>query len=150
MTSISEHPGTLATAAEAMSAGRAAARRIASNVCDPARTWSGPDLKDLARQLSSRSALSGPVCENVRIALAHCEDRIAAGTRMRTEWMPKACMGDEVTEWEAWTRPEHSPDAERLFPLAADLRLFLHLRYRLGDLLAAEAALEAIRREGEG
>jgi hypothetical protein len=133
-----------------MSAGRAAARRIASTVCDSARTWSGPDPEDLVRQLSGRSALSSLVCENVRIALAHCEDRIAAGTRMRTEWMPKACIGNDVTEWEAWTRPEHSPDAERLFLLAADLQLFLRLRDRLGDLLAAEAALEAIRREGEG
>jgi len=45
------------------------------------------------------------------------------GTTERTEWMPKAVCGDDVTEWEPWTRPEYTPEAEALLPVAEDLRL---------------------------
>jgi hypothetical protein len=59
--------------------------------------------------------------------------------------MPKAVCGDDVTEWEPWTSPERTPQAEALLPVAEDLRCFLARREHVADLISAEAALSVLR-----
>ncbi len=65
--------------------------------------------------------------------------------------MPKSVCGDDVIEWEPWSRPERTPVAEALFPVAEHLRRFLVRRVHVADLVSAEAALTALRdgRTGE-
>ena len=118
-----DRTGALVAAAEALRAGRAAARRLVSPACDPLRREDFPDPDSLARRLSEGGTLSDAVARDVAALLARCDALIGQGTTERTEWMPKAVCGDDVTEWEPWTRPEYTPEAEALLPVAEDLRL---------------------------
>lgn len=105
MHSEPDQTGALVAAAEALRAGRAAARRLVSPACDPLRQEAFPDLHALARRLSDSGALSDAVVRDVAALLAGCDALIGHGTTERTEWMPKAVCGDDVTEWEPWTPP---------------------------------------------
>ena len=142
-----DRTGALVAAAEALRAGRAAARRLASPACDVLRREELPDPDALARRLSEGGALSDAVARDVAALLSRCDALIEAGTDMRTEWMPKAVCGDEVTEWEPWIRPERTPEAEALLPVAENLRRFLARRAHVADLVSAEAALSVLREE---
>jgi hypothetical protein len=133
-------------AAEALGAGRAAARLLRSPACDPIRQEVDPD-PGLARRLSGNEALAQDVTRDVEALLARCDTLIAEGTETRTDWMPKSVCGDDVMEWEPWTRPERTPEAEGLLPVADALRRFLDRRNHLADLLSAEAALADLRKE---
>ncbi len=142
-----DQAGAIAAAAEALRAGRAAARALVSPACDPLRREDGtdPGLAELARRLSESAALSDAVARDVAALLARCDALIGQGTAERTEWMPKAVCGEDVTEWEPWVRPERTPEAEALFPVAEDLRLYLARRAHVADLVSAEAALSVLR-----
>jgi hypothetical protein len=89
--------------------------------------------------------LADEVATDVAALLARCDALVEAGTEIRTEWMPKSVCGDDVTEWEPWSRPERTPDAEALLPVAEDLRRFLARRAHVADLVSAEAALASLR-----
>ena len=140
-----DQTGALAAAAEALRAGRAAARALVSPDCDPLRREDFPDPDALARRLSENGALSDAVARDVAALLSRCDALIGQGTTERTEWMPKAVCGDDVTEWEPWIRPERTPEAEALLPVAEDLRRFLARRAHVADLVSAEAALSVLR-----
>lgn len=139
-------PSQLA-AAEALQAGRIAARLLLSSACDPLRPGdaSGPDPERLGERLTGSGALTEAVADEVVALLARCEALISEGTETRTEWMPKSVCGDDVLEWEPWTRLDRTPAAEALIPVAAALRRFLARRDRVADLVFAEAALALLR-----
>ncbi len=118
-----DRTGALVAAAEALRAGRVAARALVSADCDPLRREDFPDPDALARRLSESAALSDAVARDVAALLSRCDALIVQGTTERTEWMPKAVCGDDVTEWEPWTRPERTPEAEALLLVAEDPRL---------------------------
>ena len=140
-----DQTGALVAAAEALRAGRAAARRLASPACDPLRREDFPDLNSLARRLSENGALSDAVAGDVAALLSRCDALIGQGTTERTKWMPKAVCGEDVTEWEPRTRPERTSEAEAPLPVAEDLRRFLARRAHVADLVSAEAALSVLR-----
>ena len=134
-----DQTGALVAAAEALRAGRAAARRLASPACDPLRREDFPDPNSLARRLSENGALSDAVARDVAALLSRCDALIGQGTTERTKWMPKAVCGEDVTEWEPRTRLERTSEAE------APLRRFLARRAHVADLVSAEAALSVLR-----
>ncbi len=131
-------------AADALGAGRAAARLLRSPASDPIRRAADPDLDVLAGRLSQSVALSEAVAADVRGLLARCDALIERGTTQRTDWMPKSVCGDDVTEWEPWTRRERTPEAEGLHAVARALRRFLARRDHATDLVGAEAALAVL------
>ena len=126
-----------------------AARAVAGHLEHPARGLTpqggGPDVPDLRETLRGPGALGEATMASLEALLARCETAIAEGTTHRTEWMPKACIGDDVTEWEEWTRPVASAAVAEFRPFVADLREFLEARVKLGDLVNASAAIEALR-----
>ena len=132
-------------AAEALGAGRAAAG------CSglPPRTRSAaaadPGLDVLAGRSREASPCRRSSPPTSRRLLAVCDVLVAEGTEMRTEWMPKSVCGDDVTEWEPWTRRERTPEAEGLVVVAEALRRFLARRDHVADLVSAEAALAVLR-----
>ena len=132
-------------AADALCAGRAAARLLRSAASDPMRRAADPDPDILAGRLSQSIALAVAVAADVRKLLARCDALIERGTTERTDWMPKSVSGDDVTEWEPWTRPERTPEAEGLHAVACALRRFLARRDHAADLVGAEAALAVMR-----
>jgi hypothetical protein len=134
-------------AAEALAAGRAAARLLRSPASDPKRQAADPDpgLADLARRLSGNGALAEEVTREVEALLARCVALIAVGTETRTDWMPKSVCGDDVTEWEPWTSTERTPEAEGLVVVADALRRFLARRDHVADLVRADAAFAVLR-----
>ena len=142
-----DQTGALVAAAEALRAGRDAARALVSPDCDLLRREGGtdPGLAELARRLSENGALADEIAIAVSALLSRCDALIGQGTTERTEWMPKAVCGDDVTEWEPWIRPERTPEAEALLPVAADLRHFLARCAHIADLVFAEAALSVLR-----
>jgi hypothetical protein len=71
--------------------------------------------------------------------------RLSKRMPTRVEWMPKSVCGDDVTEWEPWSRPERAPEAEALLPVGEDLLRFLARRADVADLVSAEAALRVLR-----
>lgn len=138
-----DEPVTLAAAADALAAARAVIGHLGS-VGFQADTPS-IDLDDLIENLAGPAALDASTRDHVAAGLAHVEERISAGTEYRTEWMPKACCGDDVTEWEPWARTVRSPEAIRLLGIAEDLRHFSSCGDRVRDLVAAERAVEVLR-----
>ena len=122
----------------------AAARLLRSPASDPICPAAAPDLDVLAGALSRSVALSEVVAADVTELLAVCDVLVAEGTEIRTEWMPKSVCGDDVTEWEPWTRPERTPEAEGVVVVADALRLFLARRDHVADLVSAEAALAVL------
>lgn len=89
------------------------------------------DLRDLSQRLVATGALGDAAAAEVAGALlGRCEALVAANTTRRTEWMPKACTGDDVVEWERHVRSELAPGAAALLPLAEALRGFLAARKR--------------------
>ena len=147
MQTAPDQTGALAAAAEALRAGRVAARALVSPACNPLLSNEGtdPGSAELAMRLSGNAALAEDVAGDVEALLARCEALVAAGTGTRTEWMPKAVCGDDVTEWEPWTRPERTPEAEALLPVVEGLRCFLEHRAHVADLVSAEAALVTLQ-----
>ncbi len=131
-------------AAEALGAGRAAAKLLRSLASDPIRPPAAPDLDILTGALSRSVALTEIVAADVTELLAVCDVLVAEGTEMRTEWMPKSVCGDDVAEWEPWTRAERTPEAEGLVFVADALRLFLARRDHVADLVSAEAAVAVL------
>lgn len=137
----------LNAAADALAAGRAIVGHLGSSLLEPIRQPCGIDFEDLARTLDGPAALDASIREDVGALLSAVEDAIAAGTVLTTEWMPKSCCGDDVTEWEPWRRSVLSPEAERLLVVARDLRRFTECSIRVGELIAAAAAINlAIRK----
>ena len=141
-----DRTAALAAAAEALRAGRAAARALVSSASEPLWRNDGTDPDGLVRRLSGSAALAEDVASDVVALLARCDALIEAGTGTRVEWMPKSVCGDDVTEWEPWSRPERTPEAEALLPVGEDLRRFLARRADVADLVSAEAALGVLRK----
>lgn len=140
----------LTAAADALAAGRAIVGHLGSSLLNPIGHAAGIDLEDLARRLDGPAALDESTREDVRVLYSAVEEEVAAGTVFRTEWMPKSCCGDDVTEWEPWTRPVRSPDADRLLVVARDLRRFAECSIRVAELIAAANALDRVlRRKGK-
>ncbi len=138
-------PAPQLAAAEALGAARAAARLLRSPASDPIRQVTDADLDVLAGRLSRSVALTEVVAADVAGLLARCDALIERGTTERTEWMPKSACGDDVTEWEPWTRSDRTPEAQGLHAVACALRLFLARRDHVADLVSAEAALAVLR-----
>lgn len=137
---------TLKAASAALCAARAATRHFECPVAELARPGSGLDFAALAERLAGPGALEESTAAAVVVLLARCDDLIAEGTSIRTDWVPKACIGDDVMEWETRTRRELSAEAARVLAVAVDLRTFLEARDRLRDLVDAQAAIEVMRR----
>ena len=74
-----DQTGALAAAAEALRAGRAAARRLVSPARDPLRREDLPDPDALARRLSEGGALSDAVARDVAALLSRCDALIGRG-----------------------------------------------------------------------
>lgn len=90
MRSDHRHP-TLRAAAEALAAGRSAARLLVSPPCAPLDRQDGadPGRTGLAMRLAGKSSLTEAVATDVEALLAQCGAFIAKGTETRTDWMPK-------------------------------------------------------------
>ena len=137
--------GTLQATAAALDAARIAAGRLSDAALDQVADQGAADIDDLVRRLTGTEALRDQVRADVLALLATCEGIIAAGTITRTEWMPKACCGEDVTEWETWSWPDWTPEAERLLVVVRDLRRFTEARDHVQNLAEARAALDALR-----
>lgn len=139
----------LTAAADALAAGRAIVGHLGSPLLAPLRQACDVDLDDLARVLDGPAALDASTREDASLLLAAVEEEVAAGTVLTTEWMPKSCCGDDVTEWEPWRRSVRSAEAERLLAVARDLRRLIDCSNRVGELVAAASALDrALRNNG--
>lgn len=139
----------LIAAADALAAGRAIVGHLGSPLLAPLRQTCDVDLDDLARILDGPAALDASTREDASLLLAALEEEAAAGTVFTTEWMPKSCCGDDVTEWEPWRRSVRSAEAEQLLVVSRDLRRLIDCSNRVDALIAAAGALElALRNIG--
>lgn len=140
----------LTAAADALSAGRAIVGHLRSPLLAPLRQTCDVDLDDLARILDGPAALDESTRDDASLLLAAVEEEIASGTVFTTEWMPKSCCGDDVTEWEPWRRSVRSAEADRLLAVARDLRRLIDCSNRVGELVAASRALDRALRDNGG
>jgi hypothetical protein len=120
--------GTLQARTAALDAARSPAGRLSDAALDQVADQGTADIDDLVRRLTGTEALRDQVREDVLALLAACEGFIAAGTITRTEWMPKASCGEDVTEWETWSWPDWPPEVKRLLVIVRDLRRFINPR----------------------
>ncbi len=138
----------LDAAAGALAAGREAALALRSTEAEPLRKMAELELRALAGCLEATSALGQPVRMRVIALLSLCERMIVAGSERSLEWMPKHVVGDDVIEWEAGPCQKRMLEADSLAVVADAPRAFLAATCRARNLVAAERALDLLRREG--